>query len=282
MNQPKSQNILDRWIIARLFELETEIIKQMDAYNLAKATDVILPFVDDLSNWYVRRSRRRFWKSDDDGDKNSAYETLYFVQTQLAIVLAPFTPYLSEELFQKLTGGKQAESVHLLDYPKPGKIDQKVLDEMAQTRAIIEEGLMQRMRKSETEEQIKVRQPLGELIYAGEKLSEELEQIIAEEVNVKKVKHGKETKLDKTITDELKQEGNVRELIRHIQNARKDAGLNVDDRIKLRIVGFEIGDWGEEIKKETLATELNTDFEHEYSTEKNIDGQNISILIKKV
>ena len=93
----------------------------MDDYNIPEALSDILPFLDDASNWYVRRSRRRFWKSEDDGDKQQAYRTLHYVLAQLSLVMAPFTPFLAEELFLKLTGGELGESVHLLDWPKPGQ-----------------------------------------------------------------------------------------------------------------------------------------------------------------
>src|SRR5690606_31597714 len=107
-------------------------------YELADAVRPILPFIDDASNWYVRRSRRRFWKSGDDADKDSAYKTLHYVLVQLSKVLAPFTPFLADELYQKLTGG---ESVHLLDWPKPGRIDDATLGRMQVIRHLINKGL---------------------------------------------------------------------------------------------------------------------------------------------
>jgi len=112
-------NPLDQWVVSRLHQLMDEVTKYMDKYDMPNAMKPILPFIEDASNWYVRRSRRRFWKSGDDTDKNNAYTTLHYVLTQLAITLAPFTPFLSEELYQKLTGG---ESVHLLDWPVAGKV----------------------------------------------------------------------------------------------------------------------------------------------------------------
>ena len=213
------KNPLDRWVVSRLHELNQAISEGMEEYNLPKALSGVLPFVDDLSNWFVRRSRRRFWKSEDDGDKAEAYLTLYTVLTQLAMLLAPFTPFLAEELYQQMTGS--GESVHLLDYPMETEVDEKVLDEMARARKVIADGLALRMQKSETEEQIKVRQPLNRLVYAGEKLPEMYEQIIAEEVNVKVVENGAETWLNKELTAELREEGRVRDLIRAVQAARK-------------------------------------------------------------
>ncbi|PLS80661.1 hypothetical protein CYG49_04330, partial [Candidatus Saccharibacteria bacterium] len=166
----------------------------------------------------------------------------------------------------KLTGG---ESVHLLDWPKTGAINEAVLDEMAQTRAIIEQGLAKRMSKSDSEQQVKVRQPLNQLGYSGKRLGGELEQIIAEEVNVKHVINngGDEgdavvVTLDKDITPELKREGMMREVIRNVQNARKQAGLNVDDRIILSLTTEDgelqqaIAEHEATIASETLATEM--------------------------
>lgn len=253
----KLSNPLDVWVVSRLHQLQNHVTEKMDGYDIPGALELVLPFLDDASNWYVRRSRRRFWKSGDDADKNDAYTTLHYVLVRLSVLLAPFTPFLAEELYQKLTGG---ESVHLLDWPKAGAVDEAVLSSMAQTRQIIEQGLSLRMQKSETEQQVKVRQPLSELTYGGEKLSETLEQIIAEEVNVKRVVHADTVSLNKEITPELKREGLMRELIRQIQTARKAAGLNVDDRIVLDIVAEDeevleaIREHDETIQSETLAT----------------------------
>ena len=272
-------NPLDRWIVSRLHELRDDITKGMEEYNLPKATAGILPFIDDLSNWFVRRSRRRFWKSEDDNDKLEAYATLYYVLTYLAKLLAPFTPFLAEELYQNMTGS--GESVHLLDWPEAGEVDADVIAKMARTREIITEGLSLRMNKSETEQQIKVRQPLSKLEYGGEQLPEEYEQMIADEVNVKKVVHGKETKLDKTLTDVLKAEGFARELIRAVQAARKKAGLNVDDRIKLSTTAKIAPEWLEMVKNETLAVEFTTDGNYTYDEIAKVDGENITISLEK-
>ncbi|MBQ2638295.1 isoleucine--tRNA ligase [Candidatus Saccharibacteria bacterium] len=268
---PQLQNPLDRWIISRLHQLKGEIITGMDEYNLPKALAGILPFVDDLSNWFVRRSRRRFWKSEDDADKSAAYWTLYTVLVKLAVMLAPFTPFLAEELYQNMTGS--GSSVHLLDYPQNTSVDQPVLDLMARTREIIAEGLMLRMQKSDLEAQIKIRQPLASFIYAGEKLPGFYEQIIKDELNVKSVKHGKTTALDKTLTQDLKDEGFTRELIRVVQSARKKAGLQVDDRIKLS-VSFDVpADYLDLLKQETLTTDFAKDANFAYDEIVTIDGQ---------
>ena len=274
------KNPLDRWVVSRLHELNQAMSEGMEEYNLPKALSGVLPFVDDLSNWFVRRSRRRFWKSEDDGDKAEAYLTLYTVLTQLAMLLAPFTPFLAEELYQQMTGS--GESVHLLDYPMETGVDEKVLDEMARARKVIADGLALRMQKSETKEQIKVRQPLNRLVYAGEKLPEMYEQMIAEEVNVKTVENGAETWLDKELTAELREEGRVRDLIRAVQAARKKAGLQVDDRIRLSLSVKVPEQWRGVLMNEVLATELGQEGNYGYDEIAKVGGENVTISLEKV
>lgn len=281
----KLENPLDIWLVSRVYELRNEITKGMEAYNIPSALSNVLLFIDDLSNWFVRRSRRRFWKSEDDTDKNAAYSTLYFILVYLAKILAPFTPFLAEELYQKMTGeefdSSVTESVHLLDWPEAGEINQKVLEKMARTREIITEGLALRMNKSENEEQIKVRQPLAEYIYEGEPLDEYYEQIIADEVNVKTVRAGEKAYLDKHLTEELLEEGFIRELIRFVQAARKKAGLEVDDRIKLSIDTEISEDWQDVLKAEVLAVELGRDNNYQYDEVVKVNGKNITISLEK-
>ena len=279
------ENPLDIWLVSRVYELRNEITKGMEAYNIPSALSNVLLFIDDLSNWFVRRSRRRFWKSEDDTDKNAAYSTLYFVLVYLAKILAPFTPFLAEELYQKMTGvefdSSVTESVHLLNWPEAGEINQEVLEKMARTREIITEGLALRMNKSESEEQIKVRQPLTEYVYEGEPLDEYYEQIIADEVNVKSVRAGEKTYLDKHLTEELLEEGFIRELIRFVQAARKKAGLEVDDRIKLSIDTEINKDWQDVLKAEVLAVELGRDNNYQYDEVVKVNSKNITISLEK-
>ena len=274
----KLENPLDKWIIARMYELRNEITENMQGYNIPAALAGVLPFIDDLSNWFVRRSRRRFWKSESTKDKNEAYATLHYVLSYMALILAPFVPFLAEELWQNMMGG---ESVHLLDWPKAGEIDAGTLKNMADCREIITEGLALRMAKDDGFGQIKVRQPLASLTYSGEQLDEFYENIIAEEVNVKEVKYGEQTKLDKVLTDELKEEGFVRELIRFVQSARKKAGLNVDDRINLSVSAKIPTRLVETLKAEVLAVKLSDNDNYAYDEIVKVEGENVTISLEK-
>ena len=279
-------NQLDTWVLSRLHQLQQQMTQDIDAYNLPDALSGVLPFLDDASNWYVRRSRRRFWKSEDDSDKNEAYTTLHYMLVRLSMLLAPFTPFLAEELYHNLTGG---ESVHLLDWPDNGAIDQSVLDDMAHARSIIERGLAVRMQRSDTEQQVKVRQPLATLQYGGAKLNDYYEAIIAEEVNVKHVLHKKDGDIavDKTITPALRSEGMMREVIRAVQSARKQAGLQIDDRITLHLLtkdaelGAAILEHKDTIMAETLALEMVDSIDDGYMAEAKVGDLVLAVGIKK-
>jgi isoleucyl-tRNA synthetase len=276
---------LDQWIVSRVHELTAQVTDDMDRYDIPNALKSVLPFIDDASNWYIRRSRKRFWKSENDADKNMAYKTLHYVLVRLSLVLAPFTPFMAEELFKSLT---ERQSVHLEDWPAAGQVNGIILNEMAQVREVITQGLAQRAGAG-----IKARQPLkGVKAWTGVELKPELLEIIKEELNVKTVDHqvSKEAEvkaeMDLEITDELKQEGTARELIRFIQNARKNAGLNVDDRISLSVetdsdeIQSAFDKFKDEIFRETLTTgELKGD--PRYSEEVKLDGQAAEINISK-
>ncbi len=288
-----SDNLLDRWIISRTHQLNNSIDKYMQAYDIPSALKEVMPFIDDASNWYVRRSRKRFWKTENDQDKNQAYATLHYVLVQLSILLAPFTPFLSEELYRLLTGG---DSVHLLDWPKVGLIDQNLIKSMAYAREIINEGLRQR-----AEAGIKVRQPLRSVSVVDPTniINEDLKNIIADELNVKQVNLDIKTSkiqreliavIDLRITEELKQEGLAREIIRNVQNARKISGLNVDDRIELQLASnnndlssvLKNIQLQELIKKETLATKFNqSELSDAFGTVVMIETAELGIKLQK-
>ena len=276
----QSKNALDIWIISRMYQLRDEITTGMEAYNIPKALENVLLFIDDLSNWFVRRSRRRFSKNEDEADKVSAFATLYQVLVYTSKLMAPFTPFLSEELYQKMTGS--GKSVHLEAWPEAGAIDTEILENMARTRQIITDALALRMKKSDTEEQIKVRQPLASLTYPGEKLDDFYEAIIAEEVNVKAVKNGSDLVLDKTLTEELKREGYARDLVRAIQSARKNAGLSMDDTIRLSLsIGLPDG-YTKYILEEARATSFEKGANYAHDEIVKIAGESVTISLEKV
>jgi isoleucyl-tRNA synthetase len=272
------QNPLDQWIVSRVHQLNQEVEKHMDVYDIPNAVKPIFPFIEDASNWYVRRSRRRFWKSGDDTDKNNAYRTLHYVLVQLAQIMAPFTPFLAEELYQRLTGG---ESVHLLDWPKTGHINELVVKDMETVREYVNAGLSIRAK-----ERLKVRQPLASVTVPTLGQFVNYEDILTEELNVKKVKRGEKLTLDLKVTPTLRREGLMREVIRHVQNARKQAGLNVDDHILLSLTADtedlkrSIDEYGEVIVAETLAGELTGEV-YSYEIDVTIEGEPLKISLQK-
>ncbi len=283
-----SENILDKWILSRKNKLVESVTKHLERYNIYKATQEIEQFIDDLSNWYVRRSRRRFWKSENDTDKTAAYDTLYEVLVGYTKVLAPFMPFVTETVYQNLAGGG---SVHLSEWPKfeKGTIDEKIETAMQSARSIVEAGLADR-----NENGIKVRQPLMSLSYGGTKLDAALEQIIAEEVNVKEVTFNAKLKttiaLNTEITEELKVEGLAREIVRKVQAMRKKAGFNVEDRIHLywstadKAIQSVFEKENGYIAKETLAEKVTVgDIEKaEYSEKARIEGAEIELGVQKI
>ncbi|MEO8863109.1 MAG: isoleucine--tRNA ligase [Candidatus Saccharimonadales bacterium] len=281
LTEPKDlDNPLDQWIVSRVHQLLDEVGKNIDSYDLQSATRPILPFIDDASNWYVRRSRRRFWKSGDDGDKNDAYKTLHYVLTMLAQIIAPFTPFLAEELYQKLTGG---ESVHLLDWPMVGDINGKLVDDMSKLRGYVNEGLSIRAKN-----QLKVRQPLASVTIPEAGSVFNFEDILKEELNVKSVKVGGDFDVSLDITPELKREGLMREVVRNIQNLRKQSGLHVDDRISLNLYTEDseleqaIDEHVDEIKRETLAVDFSkTDITTAQNEKITIDDKLLTIGLEK-
>jgi isoleucyl-tRNA synthetase len=234
-SEEESENILDRWIRARFGELVAKVTAAMEAYELDRAMRPIDDFIDDLSNWYLRRSRERF-KSEDETDRLSAVRTTREILNSLAVVIAPFMPFVADEIYRK-TGGEK-ESVHLASWPEVLAYDAPLIEDMAKARGFVEIGLGLRDKKG-----LKVRQPVSEFVIADE-ISEPLLNVIAEELNAKKVASGTLADLsieryeictnekgealaalNFAITPELKLEGEMRELVRMIQDLRKKEGL---------------------------------------------------------
>ena len=289
-------NPLDIWIVSRLHQLIAEVERGLDNYNLQDATKPILPFLDDASNWYVRRSRRRFWKSEDDGDKNDAYRTLHYVLVRLSYMLAPFTPFLAEELYHNLTGDN--ESIHLKDWLPAGEIDNSMLRDMNALRTAVNDGLSKR-----ASEGIKVRQPLASVKLINTisqdtpaEVAQFLIDIAKDELNVKSVETVTDSEsesvqpsvvYDLTITPELKREGLMREIVRHVQSARKQAGLQIDDRIVLSIssddseISQAVDAFADVIKSETLAVELNSVVNESEKYDAKMEGKLVEISLKK-
>lgn len=277
-----SENLLDRWIISELQMLIKNLDQSMEAYELNKATRLFMPFIDNLSNWYIRRSRDRFWKSEDDNDKENAYQTLYDVLVTLAKLMAPFTPFISEEIYRNLTA---EESVHLADWPVADEklIDETLNEEMKQARFIVTIGL-----KVRADGKVKVRQPLSRV--TGQPIAKDLQNMVLDELNVKEYVGHEEMKelveLDLTLTDDLRLEGEMNEINRAIQDGRKKAGFNVEDRIVLGYQGKEkvFEKFGAEIGKKVLATEVeNGDLaDAEYRETVSIEGKEFIFSLKRV
>lgn len=272
-----SENVLDRWIIARLNQLINETTLATDAYELDRATKPIGEFIDDLSTWYIRRSRERFKSpsfakasagKDDEVDKIAALSTTKYVLTELSKVLAPFMPFIADDLYLKVTKGEGKESVHLESWPHFAQSatrgapedDKQLIQEMQNTRRIVSLGLEARAKAG-----IKVRQPLQTLKAKSCKLTAEFAELVKDEVNVKEVifdeKMESEVELDTKISPELKEEGDVRDLIRAIQEFRKNEGLTTSDRIKLQVNADKatsslIEKHSDEIKKATLLSDI--------------------------
>lgn len=367
----ESENNLDYWIISETNQLVKNVTEEFEAYDLASVAKHLLLFIDDLSNWYIRRSRRRFWKSENDTDKNQAYETLYYVLNVYIQLLAPYMPFVTDEIYKNLVlsiDKSAPESIHLTEWPKYQEdwINKQVNDEIHLARQIVELGL-----KIRAQEGINVRQPLSEVtIFDVSKrtVSSEIKKSISEELNVKKVtfkgsqssvdekielltninfkavgprlgakvkdvskallagdyiledgkymvlgeeftsdevevrlsvekennsvvsEGGMAVALDINVSDELKQEGLARELIRQIQEMRKRADFNVEDRIEVAFdteseaIKVLLSSWGEYIANEVLATKfvLGTNDDSEYNELAKIENSEIRVYLKRV
>src|SRR3989339_648284 len=287
-----SCNVLDKWIIARLNQLITEVTEGMNKYNLPKATRPIVEFIDDFSTWYIRRSRDRF-KGEDKHDKEQAIQITGFILLQLSKVMAPFIPFLAEQIWQKVTGNNfkdKEKSVHLESWPvivetRYGASLQNVIEEMQEVRKVVEMGLAKR-----DESGIKVRQPLNRFsIFDFRFSNDDYLELIKDELNVKEVVFEKGNgnlmvELDIGITDDLKQGGIKREVVRFVNSLRKNAGLSINDRVDLY---FETEDkftkeailkFAEDIKKDCLADNLKNE-KREVSLEKEVKVNEVDVWV---
>ena len=180
---PESENVLDKWIVSSMETLIADVSAAMDNYDLQKSVRPFVKFIEDLTNWYIRRSRRRFWKSTNDGDKLCAYRTLRYVMVQLSKVAAPFTPFIAEEIYRNLKGEGDPESVHLCDFPTANAAARQSDLEKSMSDLMTAVELARRLR---ADNDLKVRQPLAALKLAGADVAG-LEELIEDELNVKRV-----------------------------------------------------------------------------------------------
>ncbi|HUC88767.1 MAG TPA: class I tRNA ligase family protein [Candidatus Paceibacterota bacterium] len=231
-DRPKSNNILDQWILARMDELTDLTTRHLDNYKLLEPTRALRDFIGDLSTWYLRRSRDRI----KNGDKE-AKATLSFILKILAKLMSPFAPLSAEDIYLKLKNASDPESVHLCKWPHSKRFkfgNSKVLESMGKVREIVTLGLEARQKAG-----IKVRQPLNKLQITNYKLPDAYTEIIKDELNIKEVEFVKgsdqKVELDAHITPELRQEGQYRELIRAVQDMRKKQGLNPNDVVTISI-----------------------------------------------
>lgn len=374
---PRSDNLLDRWILARLNQLTAQVTNSVDDSDFMDAANDIGVFIDDLTNWYVRRSRRRFWKSEHDSDKNSAYATLYHVLVKLARLLAPFTPFVAEAMYQNLVRcayTEARESVHHTRWPQAEQavIDEGLLDEMALARLVASLGLAARSGAN-----LKVRQPLARaMAAAGTKtLRPELIDVVTDELNVKEFnfveeagrlvdyrilpdnkrlgpkfgarfpkvraalleidpvevasqvsagqpvaltldgetvelapdevlvhtipveglavasEKGVTVAVDATLTPELKAEGLARELVRRVQDMRKKAGFNIEDRIETyyqfqspapQLEEVFTG-WQDYLRGETLTVQLvdSPAPQDAFMEEQQVEGETVTLGVRR-
>jgi len=278
---------LDKWLMSRLHRMINSVTENIEAYDVTTAGRTIEQFVsDDLSNWWLRRSRRR----------KEALPLLRHALLELAKVLSPFTPFMAEDIWQRLGG--EGESVHLSDWPKVTKkyIDDKLEDEMVSARDLIAQGLAQRKEK-----QFKVRQPLGSVIIKRSKFSNDIEGLIKEELNIKKIVYdpaksstddrGASIILDFELTPALIREGYARELMRQIQDMRKESKYQMDEPAMVdwhsedKEIISAVTEWAEEIKKDTVLKVLEQKPKHgSYDVEKDSElapSKKIWVGIKK-
>ena len=367
----KSENIMDRWIVSKLNTLVKSVDEKLDKYDITSAATELGEFVDELSNWYVRRNRDRFWGSELNDDKIGAYVTLYKVLTTLIKVSAPFVPFMTDEIYQNIVlslDSNAPESVHLCTWPEVDEkaIDTKLEEEMGLAYKIVKLG-----RSARNSVNIKNRQPLSEMLISAKNLPEYYSDVVKEELNVKQVvlgadmkdyvsfeikpnlpvlgreygklipqikakiaefnqmdlavkvqgggteyieiedtqielssenllvtMHGKEgfafagegeigVVLDTHITEELKEEGMLREVLSKVQNMRKDRGFEVLDRINLYVSNNQVVEeivkkFEDTIKHDTLADSVVYNVERKSAEEVSINGEKVMFDVEVV
>ena len=367
----KSDNVMDKWIISKLNTLVKNVDEKLEKYDITNAAFDIETFTDELSNWYVRRNRERYWQETLSSDKIGAYVTLYKVLTTLIKVAAPFVPFMTEEIYQNIVVGidKNAkESIHLCTWPEveESAIDKKLEEEMDLAYTVVKLG-----RSARNGANIKNRQPLSEMLISVGTLPEYYSDIVKDELNIKKVQLGAQMSeyvnfeikpnlpvlgkaygklipqirqeianknqmelalkiqkgeietiqigeetielnsenllitmqgkegfafagegeigvvLDTTITEELKEEGYVREILSKVQNMRKDSGFEVLDRINLYVAGNDmlekvIEKFASQIQKDTLANNIFYNEERENYVEASINGEKLQLDVEVI
>jgi len=304
---------LDRWVLSELAALVTKVTDHLENYDPTTSGRAIQDFVDDLSNWYVRRSRRRFWKGELDDDKVAAYQTLYTCLVTVAKLLAPYTPFVAEAVYQNLvrSADREApESVHLAEWPEADAdaVDQQLIES---TRLVMRVTSLARAARQKA--QMKVRQPLASATAyvqsdAQKAALEPLADQVTEETNVKELRvevaPGEKTApeghalaeddagfaaaIDTRLTPELEEEGLARELVHRIQNLRKAAGLEISDRIVAYYDGWDrlssvFTTHGDYVRDETLADHLVSGTAPDGATSETakIEGNEVTLAVRK-
>jgi len=294
----ESDNVLDKWILSRLSQTSKDIELNMKIYDLVRASKPIAVFIDDLSTWYLRRSRDRL-KGEDREDKLKALSTLKLVFKKLSLIMAPFMPFMAENLWQKISDNNfkdENKSVHLESWPKNDELDDDVISKMGLVKEVVEKGLAQR-----DEKKIKVRQPLQKATVVFKEdlvLSDDYFALIKDELNIKelsfkvdKEKENIEVVLETKLSADLIAEGLKRELIRVINNLRKNSGLTIEDKITVYYLSSEsdfevvIDKYKDELIREVLADDIKkaeTEIETEIKKQININNKSITIGLKKI
>jgi isoleucyl-tRNA synthetase len=303
---------LDRWIISELNQLIIDVDSALDNFNPTEAGRKIESFVDELSNWYVRRSRRRFWKSENDADKLTAYNTLYQCLVTLSKLIAPFTPFLAEELYQNLVCSVSAgapDSVHLTDFPAG---DETMIDERLSADTRLAMRLSSLGRAARSQGGVKVRQPLPEALVklGSSRERESLERVAAQvldELNVKSLRAVDDVEnldggayvvssegdhavaVPTEVPPELLAEGMAREIVHRLQTMRRSAGFDIADHIVTYYQGDDyirrvMTDFADYIKQETLSRELYEGILQQgvFTDSHKLAGHEVSLAVKKL